>query len=152
METTKQQQGTALGTAPTAEDFNRYIADAMQQWGTVTTDNGFMLDDETVTNTLATVGDLGDYMPISANRLADLMDVMNEYAVTACTMERQGKANRAHETLTRLISLYLNVTARRQELCSLATAAARFDADCRAYNLAQHHHEPETMTDNTPKR
>lgn len=145
METTKQQ-GAALGTAsttePTAADFNRYLAEAVQQWGTVTL-NGVIDYDETVITTLATVGDLGDYMPISANRLADLMDVVNEYAVTACTMDRQGKANRAHETLTRLISLYLNVTERRQELFSLASAASQFEADMTAYTLAQHHREQE---------
>lgn len=145
METTKQQ-GAALGTAsttkPTAADFNRYLAEAVQQCGTVTL-NGVIDYDETVTTTLATVGGLGDYMPISANRLADLMDVVNEYAVTACTMDRQGKANRAHETLTRLISLYLNVTERRQELFSLASAASQFDADMTAYTLAQYHREQE---------
>lgn len=145
METTKQQ-GAALGTAPTTEptaaDFNRYLAEAVQQWGTVAV-NGVMDYEETVTTTLATVGDLGDYLPISANRLADLMDVVNEYAVTACSMERQGKANRAHETLTRLISLYLNVTERRQELCSLARAAADLEADMTAYNLARYRREQE---------
>lgn len=136
--------------APTMADFNVFLADAMQQYGTATYANGDMNDDETAATTLSTIADLADFMPISTNRLADLMDVVNEYAVTACTMERQGKANRAHDTLTRLISLYMNVTEMRQELQSLNAAAFRFGEVQKAYNLAEYCREQEgAETDNT---
>ncbi len=146
--------------APTMADFNVFLADAMQQYGTATYANGDMNDDETAATTLSTIADLADFMPISTTYLADLMGVVNEYAVTACTMERQDKANCAYEALTRLVSLHIKFTEVWPYLSSLGRAALDFEEAQHAYNLAEYRreqegaetHEPETMTDNTPKR
>lgn len=137
--------------APTMADFNRYLVEAVQQWGTVTVE-GEMDHDETLTATIVSVADLGDYMPISASRIADLMDVMHDYTASARTNERQAKADRAHDALTCLISIYMNVTERRQELCSLASAAARFEEDCKVYTLAEYRREEEAKASRNAKR
>lgn len=129
--------------APTMADFTVFLADAMQQWGTVTTKGGYMLCDETAIAVLEALGNFADFMRISANSLADLMDVVNEYAVTACTMERQGKANRAHDALTRLISLYIDATDAQQALYALENAAGRFAEAKNAYTLAEYRREQE---------
>lgn len=157
--------------APTVEDFAVFLADAAQQWGTVTTKGGYMLYDETAIAVLEALGNFADFMRISNNSLADLMDVVNEYAVTACTMERQGKANRAHDALTRLISLYMDATDAQQALYALGNAVGRFAEAKNTYTLAEYRraqeatdaaatdtpegaktHETETASDNTPKQ
>lgn len=148
-------------TAPTMTDFTRHLAKAIQEWGTMTID-GVMDAEDTATVSLATLGDLGEYDPIATSRLADLMDVVHGYTLTARTMEQQRKTNHAHDALRRLIALYMDVMERRHLLGSLARAALDFGEDCKAYSLAEYSrktqqeaaesHEPETMTDNTPKR
>ena len=126
-------------TAPTMADFTRLLADAARRWGTVTDDNGAMRDDKTAAAALSTLGELADHVPISPDHIGDLMAVVNDYAVTACTMERQRRANRAHDALTSLAALYLDVLERQPELCALGQASDDYNAAVDAYNLAEYH-------------
>lgn len=131
-------------TAPTMADFTHFLADAVRQYGTLADDNGAMCDDETAAATLSALGGLADHAPISSDLLADLMEVVNDYSVTACTMARQGRANRAHGALTRLIALYLDVLERWPELCALRQACDDYNAAAAAHTLAEYRRRQET--------
>ena len=141
METTNRQQGAALPNpvgAPTMEDFSRALADGMQRTGTVTASNGLMLDDETAATTLQTLAGLSTALPKTSHaELAELLEVINAYGISACTPEEQSKAQRAHKTLMAIIRLYYAAKGMRGELNALAKAAAAYRTAQKAYKRAQ---------------
>lgn len=117
---------------PTMGDYCRHIADAAQRHGTITNSNGFMMDEDTAEITLNAIADLAGFIPcISVNDLAALMDVTHEYTSRATTPNAQHTANKAHEALTGLISLYAAVNKIRPELEAMETATANYESQCR---------------------
>lgn len=198
----KQNANCAGANRPNLADFGVLLADAAQEQNISTAKNGALLNEETANSLLSTLGVLAGDLAASHLAAADLcalMDVVNEYAVTACTMERQHKANAAHKALTEIITVWGLIKDYRPELWILYRAAANYDDavfaakqkaaatdKAKAAELADlgrnagqlgavitfteanaaatdepetatvpkdgaESHEPETMTDNTPK-
>lgn len=144
---------------PTMADFTAHLAEAVRDYGTVTNRNGFMLDDETATQTLCSLADLADLAAyVNPRHLAALMAVVNQYAVTAAHIDTQGKANAAHAALSGLLMEHLTLTNLRQQLDAIGAASARWQHKADEYHRAEYaqmmeakHAEEDTPRTHTPQ-
>lgn len=111
---------------PTMADLCYLIADAVQREGTVTNGNCFMMDEPTAHTTLDAIADLATLAPcISINELSALMDSVHYYTKATFGTPQAYKAERAHEALTGLISLYTATVNRMPQLSALNTAMSQ---------------------------
>lgn len=131
---------------PTLEDFGVMLADAAQRQYTTNAKDGALLNEKTCNSLLSDLGGFAD--DLAASHLADadlcaLMDVVNEYAVKACEIRRQEKANRAHNALTEIITVWGLIKDHRPELWIFSNAAANYDDAIFTASRAQYRREQE---------
>lgn len=133
-----QNPGTTNPTdRPTFADLMPMMADAAQGYAVMHHDNGTMDDEETANDLLERVGVLAEELAlsdISATQLCDLMEVVNEYAVTAHDIARQGKANNAAAALRQIITTWGLMKDYRPELWQFSNATAQYSKAIRAAN------------------
>lgn len=132
---------------PTLIDFGAMLADSAREYGIICNPDNSINVRETADNVITALAGITEELAgfyINADNLGALMAVVHEYAVTACTIDRQGKANRAHEALKAFTALYNLVTHYRPELLQYSSAASAYDrAQCLAY-ADEHRREEES--------
>lgn len=135
---------------PTLADLAPMLADAAQEYGTRRHDNGTLNDEETANDLLTSLGDLAEELAISnisVNYLCALMEIVNEYAVTAQTIERQGRANNAAAGLQQVVKFWGLIKDYSPYLWPFANAVQAYDkAQCEA-NRRRREAEQEAKAD-----
>lgn len=119
---------------PTFADLAPMFADAAQGYGVMHHDNGTMDDEETANDLLERVGVLAEELAlsdISATQLCALVEIVNEYALTANEMARQGKANNAAAALRQIITTWGLLKDYRPELWQFSNATAKYSQEIR---------------------
>lgn len=122
---------------PTLADFGAMLADSAQHYGTIRHDAGTLNYEETANDVLERLGDLAEELAlsdISANRISALMEVVNEYAIAAHTIDRQETARKAAAALRQIITLWGMCKDYRPEMWIMANSAAHYLAAMREAN------------------